>query len=350
MSLRTTKNSAVENPPSEFANNETPANSTSKKLPSGLFAKYGIVLAWIFEIVVFALIEHASFFTANNFKEIASSQADLVILAISAVPTMATGEVDLSIASVMGLSAILFGQLNGVDHWSVALSIAISLGASLIVGAINGIITVFLRVRGMIVTLGMGTFVLGLTIEISNSLTVSGISLAVQKAMNAELFGISLAFYYALLAVILLWYLFRHTASGRSMLFLGFNREVARLSGINVSKLRLFGFILGSFLAGLAGIVAIGVSGGAEPSSFQPLLLPALAATFLGSLIFTPGRINAAGSMVALYFLATGIVGIQLLGVGSWIDDAFYGGALVVAVALSGLSEILGLRVRKVNN
>lgn len=313
----------------------------------GFVAKYGIIIAWIVEIAIFAMIEPSSFFTASNFREIASSQADLVILALAVVPTLAVGEVDLSIASVMALSATLFGRLNGVDHISVALSLLVALAASLLTGLISGLITVYLRVRGIIVTLGMGTFVLGMTVEVSHSLTVGGISLAVQKAMNHQLFGISLAFYYAFIMVLICWYLFRHTPAGRWMLFLGFNREVARLSGINVSRLRVVGFVLGSLIAGFAGIVAIGIAGGADPSSFQPLLLPAFAATFLGSLIFTPGRVNSFGSMVALYFLATGVVGIQLLGVGSWIDDAFYGGALVITVALSGMSELLGLRVRK---
>lgn len=307
-------------------------------------AKYGIVVIWIVEIIVFSAIEGRTFFSVSNFKEILSSQAALLILVLAVVPTLAVGEVDLSVASVMALSATLFGQLNGVDHVNMLLSLLVALVASILVGLANGLVTVYLRVTGMIVTLGMGTLVLGLTVEISHSLTVGGISLAFQHFVNKPIGGINLAFYLALFLVIVLWYLFKHTPAGRWMLFAGFNREVARLSGINVSRLRMFGFIIGSFLAGCAGVVAIGIAGGADPSSFQPLLLPAFAAAFLGSLIFNPGRINAFGSAVALYFLATGIVGIQLLGVGNWIDDAFYGGALVITVALSGLADIIRIR------
>lgn len=341
-------NKSIENATGEAPVTTSPTQwKVNRRNNRGLLAKYGIVFAWAIEILIFAFIEPSSFFTASNLKEIASSQSDLVILALAVVPTLAVGEVDLSIASVMALSATLFGRLNGVDHWGVGAALAVAVLASLLTGLVSGLITVYLRVRGIIVTLGMGTFVLGITVEVSHSLTVGGISLAVQKAMNGQLGGISYSFYYALVLVIILWYLFRHTPAGRWMLFLGFNREVARLSGINVSRLRLVAFVVGSLVAGIAGIVAIGIAGGADPTSFQPLLLPAFAATFLGSLIFTPGRVNAFGSMVALYFLATGVVGIQLLGVGSWIDDAFYGGALVVTVALSGISELLGLRVRK---
>lgn len=325
------------------------AVSRVKRTRSGsrILSQYGIVIAWVIEIIFFSIVESRSFFSAGNFKELASSQAALVILALAVVPTLAVGEVDLSVASVMAFSAILFGQLNGVDHWSVLASLAVALLGAVLTGFANAVITVLLKVRGIIVTLGMGTLVLGLTVEFSHSLSVGGVSQRFQNVINHPIGGISASFYFALCLTIGLWYLFRHTPAGRWMLFVGFNGEVARLSGINVARLRMAGFVVGSFFAGLAGIMAIGIAGGADPSSFQPLLLPAFAATFLGTLIFTPGRVNAIGSMVALYFLATGVIGIQLLGVGSWIDDAFYGGALVVTVALSGLSEVVGFKIRK---
>lgn len=306
--------------------------------------KYGVLLAWVAEIILFGILAPKSFLTFSDFRQMASSQADLVVLALALVPTLAVGEIDLSIASVMALSATLVGQLNGVEHWNIWAALAVAMAAALATGAINGVITVYLKVRGIIVTLGMGTLILGVALEVSHSLTVGGISTGLQNAMNQPLAGISASFYYALILALLLWYVFRHTPAGRWMLFLGFNREVARLSGVNVSRLRLWALVAGSALAGFSGIMAIGVVGGADPSSFQPLLLPAFAASFLGSMIFTPGRVNAFGTMVALYFLATGIIGLELLGVGTWIDNVFYGGALVCTVALSGLSDVFGKR------
>lgn len=313
----------------------------------GLASRYGLLLAWAVEIVIFGLAEPGSFLTVSSFQQLASSQAHLVMLSLAVVPTLAVAEIDLSIASVMAMSATVFGQLNGVDHWNLWGALALTLAGCLLIGAVNGAITVYLRVRGIVVTLGMGTLALGVALEVSNNLTVGGISPGLQKAVSTRLLGISVAFYVALVVAVVLWYLLRHTPAGRSMLFIGFNREVSRLSGIPVSRLRLTGFVLSSGLAGVAGIVAIGVAGGADPTSFSPLLLPAFAATFLGTLIFTPGRVNPLGNVVALYFLATGIFGIELLGVGTWINDVFYGGALVVIIAMSGLSDILGLKYRK---
>lgn len=309
-----------------------------------LVKTYGVLVAWIVEIVIFGFVEPSSFLTVANFKQLASSQADLVILSLAVVPTLAVAEIDLSIASVMAFGATAVGQLNGVDHWSIWAAIGVALLGALAVGLVNGIVTVYLRVRGIIVTLGMGTLVLGLTVELSHSLTVGGVSKSFQDATSHLVFGISASFYYALALAAVLWYVIRHTPIGRHLLFTGFNQEVARLSGVAVAPLRLSAFLVGSVLACFAGIISIGLAGGADPSSFQPFLLPAFAATFLGMLVFTPGRVNAFGNVVALYFLATGVVGLELLGVGTWIEDVFYGAALVGTVALSGLSEVLGLR------
>ena len=76
----------------------------------------------------------------------------------------------------------------------------------------------------------------------------------------------------------------------------------------------------------------------ADPTSGLSLLLPAFAAVFLGSTVFTPGRFNALGTMAAVYFLTTGITGLTMLGVQTYVQSLFYGGALVIAVTLSQLA------------
>jgi len=314
---------------------------------TGLASRYGLLVVWALEIAGFALAAPTTFFRVNSFTQLASSQAALAILALAVVPTLAVAEVDLSVAAVMGLSAITFGQLNGVEHSSVWAAAVVALVAALAAGLISGAVTVFLKVQGLIVTLGMGTLVLGLTLLIANSQTIGGISPQVSTLVNTRVGGINLAFFYALAIAVVLWYVLRHTPTGRSMLFLGFNQEVARLSGINGNALRLAGFAVGSLIAGVAGVVSISIAGGADPTSFEPLLLPAFAATFLGTLVFTPGQVNPLGTLVSLYFLATGIYGIQLLGAGTWVSNVFYGGALIVIIAVSGIAANYGHHLGK---
>ena len=97
--------------------------------------------------------------------------------------------------------------------------------------------------------------------------------------------------------------------------------------------------ITSGVISALGGVVYAGTTGAADPTSGTQLLLPAFAAVFLGATTIVPGRFNPVGSLVAVFFLVTGITGFQLLGAESYVQNLFYGGALVIAVALSQLAR-----------
>ena len=81
----------------------------------------------------------------------------------------------------------------------------------------------------------------------------------------------------------------------------------------------------------------VGTLGGANPTSGRALFLPAYAAAFLGATVIKPGQFNAFGTLVAVYFLVTGVSGRQILGVRSYVQDLFYGAALLIAITISTL-------------
>jgi ribose transport system permease protein len=91
-------------------------------------------------------------------------------------------------------------------------------------------------------------------------------------------------------------------------------------------------------MAGAAGVVMVGTQGGADPASGAAYLLPAFAAAFLGSTAIIPGRFNVWGTFLAVYFLVTGITGLQLMGVENFVQALFYGSALIIAVAAAQLA------------
>ena len=95
--------------------------------------------------------------------------------------------------------------------------------------------------------------------------------------------------------------------------------------------------IASSLLGSFAGVLYAGTTGAADPSSGTTFLLPAFAACFLGATSISPGRFNPWGATIAVYFLVTGITGLSILGVSTFVQDLFYGGALVIAVTLSQL-------------
>ena len=240
---------------------------------------------------------------------------------------------------------MLIATLNVYHDWPIGLAILAALAVAIFVGLANGLFIVYLGVESLIVTLGSGTVLGGIVLWISGSATVTGVSvLLVDAVVRTRLFGISLVFYYALILAALMWYVFEYTALGRRLLFVGRSRTVSRLSGISVGRLRIGALIASAMIAAFAGVLWTGSTASADAVSSRTFLLPAFAAAFLGSTAIVPGRFNPWGTLVAVYFLVTGITGLQLLGASSFVQDLFYGGALLCGV---GISQIIAGRVPK---
>ena len=151
--------------------------------------------------------------------------------------------------------------------------------------------------------------------------------------------GIPVEFYYALGVALILGYTMQFVPVGRRLLMIGRGREVARLSGMHVNRIRFMAFVCSGGIGAVAGVLFAGTSGAADPSSATALLLPAFAAAFLGATAVFPGRFNVPGTLIAVYFLVTGITALQLLGAQTYVQNLFYGGALVGAVVFSQLAR-----------
>ena len=308
----------------------------SRTNPREQLERFGLVGAWILLIALFGALLPSSFLTWPNFSTMFGSQAVLVVVALGLTVSLTIGEFDLSIANVLVLASMVTAILTVYWHVPLLLALLVALALGAVVGAINGFLIVRFNIHSLIVTLGTGTFLQGITLWASNSNTISGIPMAlVQAVIVKRLFGIPLAFYYAIVLCLLIWYLFQFTAVGRHMLFVGRGHEVARLSGIRVPRLRVSAMMASSVFGALAGILYTGTRGAADPSSGLSFMLPAFAAAFLGSTTISPGRFNPWGTVLAVYFLVTGITGLILLGVDTFVQDLFYGGALVLAVTVS---------------
>jgi ribose transport system permease protein len=306
-----------------------------------LAGRAGLLVAWVGLIVLFGAIEPDTFLTTANFQTILGSQTVLVFVALGLLLPLTTGDYDLSVAAVLSLSAMVVALLNADRGWPVGLAILVALAAGVAVGAGNGLLVTVLGLESLVVTLGSSAFVAGVVLWISGSRTIGGVSGRLVAPVNDWRFlGVPVGFYYGLGLCLLLWYLLEYTAAGRRLLFVGRGREVARLNGVRVARIR-FGALVGSaLLAACAGVLYAGTTGGADPSSGSTYLLPAYAAAFLGATSVVPGRFNPWGTLLAIYFLVTGITGLQLLGVQTFVQQLFYGGALLVAVALPRLARL----------
>lgn len=312
-------------------------NSPGRSINFGrLGERFGLIGIWIVIIIMFSIIEGPIFLSFANWQSILGSQAVLVVLAFGLLIPMTAGDYDLSIAGVLGMSAMTVAVLNVQAHWPIWWAVLAALAVSAAAGILNGALVVLFGVDPFISTLGTGTVFLGVIYWMSESNTISGISNdLVLWTVGTRLFGIPLAFYYGLICCGIVWFVLRYTVFGREMLFIGRNKSLSRLAGMKVGKLRWIGLIISATGAGLAGILFAGTTGAADPTSAQSFLLPTFAAVFLGATAIETQRFNAWGTLIAVYFLVTGITGLQLMGAKSFVQPLFFGGALVVSVALS---------------
>lgn len=300
--------------------------------------RFGLVIVWLAVIALFGALRPETFLTWSNFSSIFGSEAVLVIITLGLIVPLTAGDFDLSIAQTLTFTSMLTAILSARMGVPIGYAIPIALAAGAIVGLINGAITLYFRVHSLIVTLGVGTFLHGITLWMSDSQTISGVSrVLMQYVIIQRIFGIPVSFYYAIVLAALVWYVLSYTAFGQQLLFTGRGREVGRLTGVAVGRVRMTAFVVSGMMGAFAGVLYTGTTGSANPTSGTTLLLPAFAAAFLGATCIKPGRFNAWGSVIAVYFLVTGINGLSVLGFRTFVHDLFYGGALVVAVMVSQL-------------
>jgi ribose transport system permease protein len=298
--------------------------------------RYAILIVFVAMFIAFALAVPSTFLSIGNLSNILGGQAVLFILVMAVMlPTIMGDFVDLSLGSQLGLSAMVVAVLNVQHHTNVAVACLAGIAAALIVGLINVFFVVYFDNDPFITTLGTMTVVQGVTYIISGSNSIGIVSTSLSNwIFTYNFLDIPLEFYYGLAIFLVIWYVLSFTPVGQKALVVGQSREVARLTGVRVNKMRTWGFLLGSLVASLAGIAYAGTNGTIDPTAGSDLILPAFAAVFLGVTAIQPGRINPLGSFIAVYFLATGTAGFQLLGTQSYIQQIFYGAALVAAITL----------------
>jgi ribose transport system permease protein len=310
--------------------------SRREQLPEQL-ERFGLLLVWIAVAVTFAIVEPATFPTSGTFSTVFGSQSVLLMLSLALLLPFAAGEYDLSVAGVLSLVLVLIGYLNVQKGWPIVPVLVVAVAAGVCVGVVNALLVVVVGVDSIVVTLGMGTVLAGAGIGVNNQ-TTAGVSDKLVSAVSTNVLQLPLSFFYGVAVTAAMWYVFAYTPLGRYLHFVGSGRDVARLAGIRVDAIRAGSLIASATLSALGGVVLAGTLGSADPNVGAGYLLPAFAAAFLGATAITPGRFNPWGTFIAVYFLVTGVTGLNLAGLTGWVEQVFYGASLIVAVTFSHLA------------
>jgi ribose transport system permease protein len=309
------------------------------QMASSYFARYALVLVIAGLFILFTLLEPGLFATWGNIKAMLSAQSVTLILALAVVIPLRAGDFDLSIAAVMVFASTLAPLLWGASGLPVPLAILLTLVFGVVAGLVNSFFIVLLNLNAFVVTLGSMTLLQGLTTWITGGNLVTKVPSALTTFARTSVAGIPLAVFYGLALALILWYVCEMTPFGRSLLFVGGNRESARLAGIPVKRVRLLAFVMSAVISAFAGLVLVGKLGVADPTLGGSYLLPPYAAAFLGIASVQLGRFNIVGAVIAVYLLIVATTGLLLLGGESWVTEVFNGGALILAVTFASFAS-----------
>lgn len=290
---------------------------------------------WALFVVVFGVWRPDEFLTLDTLRSVASEQAITGMLAIAVVVPLAAGAYDLSVGATINLATVLAVWLQSAQHVDMGWAIAVAIGAATLIGAANGFVVVVLKVNSFIATLGMATIVTAVqSIVVGANQPIPPSSRTWADLTTTTVLSFQVVVLYLLVVAALLWWLLARTPAGRYLYAIGGNADAARLAGVAVGRWRFAALVVSSAVAGIAGVL-YGSLYGPSLTYGQSLLLPAFAAAFLGATLVMRGRFNIWGTLLAIYVLATGVKGLQLVTGAQWLSDMFNGVALISAVAFA---------------
>jgi len=284
--------------------------------------------------IAFHFLSDYRFFSLQNISIVMQQASINTVLAAGMTIVILTGGIDLSVGSILAVSAMAAVIMSKIPGWGL-LGIPAALLCGLLFGSINGALIAFLRLPPFIVTLGSLTAVRGVARLMGGDTTVFNPQLPFAFIGNGNLFGVPWLVIVALVVILVCWYVLRRTVLGVHIYAVGGNPDAARLTGIKVWAVLLFAYAASGVLAGLGGVMAAARLYAANGLQLgQSYELDAIAAVILGGTSFVGGIGSIWGTLVGALIIAVLTNGLILIGVSDIWQFIVKGLVIVGAVAL----------------
>jgi ribose transport system permease protein len=317
----------------------TPEPAARRHSPLGdLAERYGLLVLFAAMIAVFGLRGSTGsiFLSHANLIQLAGSQMVVILVAFAAMLPLNMGYFDLSAGAAVGVSSVACATTMSRFNEPVVVAIIVSLLVGTLVGLVNGILVARFKLSAVITTLAMSTALTGLMEWYTAGSTISSnIPGSLLNFGSLNWLGVPRLTYVVVPIAVIMWYLQECRPFGRNQRAIRSSGKAARLVGINVDRTVLVSFVAAGFVAGIAGVLLVARSGGADSTTGPSFFFPALAAVFLGATTIKPGRPNTVGTIIGVFFVAFAVSGLTLAGASAWVSDLFNGLVLFAAAGLS---------------
>jgi ribose/xylose/arabinose/galactoside ABC-type transport system permease subunit len=303
----------------------------------------GVFFALVFLVIFFA-VGSDHFLTASNINEILLQTAITGIIAVPGAMLVLAGYVDLSVGSVMTLTAVVFGKMftAGAPIWA---AVVVALAVAMAWGLMNAVLIAHLDFSPIVVTLGGLAGAEGLAQVISQGQTVSGFGQGFDNLGNGTWLGHPIPVYIFVAVVLIGAYLWYQMPYGRYLTAIGSNADAARTLGVPVRSLPFATYVASGLAAGIGGLIFTAQLDGASLSIGQNEELAVLTAILVGGVSFLGGRGSLFGVVCGLLFLTALENGLIVLNVGVFYQDVALGAALVAAAG----ADVLYRRLERVS-
>jgi len=319
----------VNNRPSQHS------QSSRRKSINNLLQVAGILPILILICILFSLLS-PNFLTPGNAVNILRQASINIVLATGMTFVILTGGIDLSVGSILAVSAVVavLVSLLPVLGW---LAVPAGLLTGLLLGLLNGALITFLDVPPFIVTLGSLTALRGAAFLVANGTTVINRNINFAWIGNSYVGPLPWLVILALLTVAVSWFVLRQTVLGVQIYAVGGNERAARLTGIKVNRVLLFVYGVSGLLAGLAGIMSASRLYSATGVLGQGYELDAIAAVILGGTSFTGGIGTIGGTLLGALIIAVLNNGLTLLNMSYFWQLVVKGLVIIAAVMIDRL-------------
>lgn len=309
--------------------------------------KYG-ALIFIGLVIVFFSFQNEHFFTYSNLTDILRSISIVTFVAIGVTISLSVDGFDLSVGATMSLSTVVTATLMVWYEMPLVLVIIIPLVVGALVGLLNALLIVKIRIPDLLATLAVMYIVNGIHktytkgYSIYNNMPLPDGSTAPGTMRSdflwigqGKLWGVPFPVILMLIAVVLMHLFFKYTRWGRQLIMTGGNEEAARLSGLRVKRVRLYAYIASGIFAAIGGILFAARIGSGQIDAGAPYLMESVAAVFVGYSVFAAGRPNIIGTFFGAVLMGVMVNGLTMMNIDYFKTDIVKGIVLVLALAVT---------------
>jgi ribose/xylose/arabinose/galactoside ABC-type transport system permease subunit len=303
---------------------------------AGLIRSSGLLVALALMFLVLEL-RAPDFYSLSNVKTIGEQMAETGIVASGTAMLMISGNIDLSIGSLLSLCAVVSALAAAPLGWPVAFLVGIALAT--VIGLVNGAVVWRIRVSPLIVTLGALTAYAGVADLFGNDSGLLNVPASFAKVGNMNPLGLPVAVWVMLVAFVVVHIIMQHTVAGRHIYAIGGNKEAATVAGIRVRRITLALFAFNGFLVGIAAVLTASRFGTASPNFGTGFELQVITAVIIGGVAFSGGEGTAFGVFLGVLLLTIISTGLVALNVNPFYTNIVQGAVLVAAVAIDQIVQ-----------